>query len=357
MTRWTSSSRVAVVAVALAAATVGSRASAEPPAFGPDPVASALFRQGRELIKDGRWEEGCAKMALSMERFPAASTMLNLARCEEHEGRIATAWALYQRALVLNQETPGDQRRRELETIANDGIEALEPRLPRLEVRVTAPGGAPLEEAGLRIEEAGRALPHGVAVPLDPGTHDLSITAEGYRRERRRAELRLGERTVVAVELLLDSSASSLTTAPSPERPERHDDPHREDAAPSAVDDGPPAWAWVSGGLGIACGVASAAFAIDAVSVASELSDRCGDDLVCDEDPSFDPSDDNGRKNRSTALAVGFGAAGAVALTAAVLGIALGSSPGAVSGPHTTRVALLAAPTPGGGWVAARWPF
>ena len=75
---------------------------------GPDAAASALFHAGRDLIKKGQWKEGCHKLAASMKRFPAPSTLLNLALCREHEGRVATAWAMAQRARVLNRDTVGN---------------------------------------------------------------------------------------------------------------------------------------------------------------------------------------------------------------------------------------------------------
>src|SRR5690349_15880908 len=81
----------------------GAPQAPEPPPANPQPTqaafpaprdaaaAEALYRRGRELLSAGNWAEACAKFDASMALNPAASTMLNIARCHEHEGKIAQA--------------------------------------------------------------------------------------------------------------------------------------------------------------------------------------------------------------------------------------------------------------------------
>src|SRR5688572_22367029 len=77
-----------------------------------DPAAAeALYKAGRDLVAKGDWDVGCPKFDASMSLDPVASTLLNIAKCHEHYGRLARAWADYKRALVLNQDTPGAERR------------------------------------------------------------------------------------------------------------------------------------------------------------------------------------------------------------------------------------------------------
>ena len=73
--------------------------------------------------------------------YPAASTLLNIARCYEHDGKLALAWSAYQRALVINRETQGEERKRALEEIAQKGLAKVEPRVPRIKIVMT--GGSP----------------------------------------------------------------------------------------------------------------------------------------------------------------------------------------------------------------------
>src|SRR5262245_18728599 len=57
-------------------------------------AAQALFDQGRKLMESERWAEACPKLEESQRLDPAGGTLLHLALCREHEGRIATAWVL-----------------------------------------------------------------------------------------------------------------------------------------------------------------------------------------------------------------------------------------------------------------------
>src|SRR5262249_3010768 len=85
-----------------------------------DPAAGeALFRAARDRGGTGDWAAGCPKFEAAMAASPTASTLLNIARCHEHDGRVASAWVDAKRALVLNRETVPEERRRALEDAAN----------------------------------------------------------------------------------------------------------------------------------------------------------------------------------------------------------------------------------------------
>lgn len=161
-------------------------------------AADALYEEGRALLKAGDRAAGCAKFEASQALSPAASTMLNIARCHEQEGKIATAWADYTRALRLNSDTAGVERRKQLAALAREGLRALEPRVPRLRVVLTNP------PPGLRAACDGKALPAaalGEALPLDPGPHELRVSAPGYRMETRSVRLEEGKTAVVKIDL------------------------------------------------------------------------------------------------------------------------------------------------------------
>lgn len=173
-------------------------ASLAQPAAGDRAAAEVLFKEGRNLVKAGSWAAGCPKFEASLALSPSASVMLNLARCHEHDGKLATAWSDYNRALTLNAETEGAERRTELEAVAKQGLAALEPRVPKLRVVVTAP--AP----GLAVRRDGRELPAaalGEALPADPGPHEVSATAPGRRPETRSAMLEEGKTTTIEIAL------------------------------------------------------------------------------------------------------------------------------------------------------------
>jgi PEGA domain len=161
-------------------------------------AADALYEEGKALLKAGNHAAGCAKFAASLAVSPAASTMINIARCHEQEGKLATAWADYTEALRLNGDTAGAQRRKELEELARQEIRALEPRLPRLRIGLAHP------PPGVQVRSDDKVLPAaalGDALPEDPGPHVVRVGAPGYREETRSVTLAEGKTTVVELEL------------------------------------------------------------------------------------------------------------------------------------------------------------
>src|SRR5215831_6937990 len=155
----------------IAAAMVGlsaSRATAGPAA------AEALFQEGRQLLEAGRVDEACLRLAESYSLEPASGTLLNLARCHETQGKIATAWAEYTSAARLSRAQGREDRARAAEERAS----ALEPKLSRLKLRMSEP------PAGLKVLTDAEALGEGglgVAIPIDPGHHNVTASAKGYK--------------------------------------------------------------------------------------------------------------------------------------------------------------------------------
>ncbi|WP_437657833.1 PEGA domain-containing protein [Sorangium sp. So ce1182] len=305
-------------AAAVALGGSAARAQQQPPR---DPVAAeALFKAARALVDKGDYAAGCPKFEASLELNPSASTMINIARCHEREGKVATAWHDYNRAIVLNRETAGEQRRRGLEEIAQKGITDLDARVPKLRVVVkSAPSGAEVQRDGTPVPAAALGEP----LPVDPGPHEIRASAPGHETETRSVTLREGES--VTVELTLRPAARP-TAAAAPEK------------AKEAPGGGVPTWAWVSGAAGIALAGASVGFLIDDLAAIGALRDSCREvtgGTYCK--PGYDFAADNARKNRDFGLFVGLGGAGLVALGAAAYGIA-GS--GGEKAPAPAAVAL-----------------
>ncbi len=174
-----------------------------------------------------RWAEACPKLEESQRLDPAGGTLLHLALCREHEGRIATAWALYQDALAQAKH----DARRDRAKIAQDRIDALAPRLPKLRVRV-APAARRAEGfTVLRDEVVVGEAQWGEQIPVDPGSHVLSAKANGRKPWTFRFEVPpRGQELVVDVPVLeidphadvegakadgTSGSTSSSTNAPS----------------------------------------------------------------------------------------------------------------------------------------------
>ena len=83
--------RALVVLIALVV--LDASAAAQPP-----PDATRLFEEGRELAKQQKWAEACAKFQLSLALDPAPGTKLNLGDCLEKQNKIRAGWLMFEEA-------------------------------------------------------------------------------------------------------------------------------------------------------------------------------------------------------------------------------------------------------------------
>ncbi|MCY0986573.1 hypothetical protein OV203_05550 [Nannocystis sp. ILAH1] len=280
-------------------ADVGPAAAA--PASGDKAAAEALFKEGRARVEAGDDAGGCPKFVDSMALYPSTGTALNLAKCHERAGKLASAWAAYQAAIEHNEETRDARRRKGLEALAREGIAALEPRLPRLRVVVEdAPAEVVITRDGQPVQESEL----GEAVPIDPGQHEIGASAPGHQPLRRSVELVEGKTETVTLKLAL----VHVEAADAKDRKKR-----------GKV----PAWAWATGGVGLGLMGASVYFLVDNRAAVADLKAHCQDvpgGTYCD--PGYDFAADNARKNRDLGLFIGLGTVGLAAVTVAIVEIA-----------------------------------
>ena len=172
-------------------------------ADGADAAAAAdeLFERGKELLQAGNWPEACAKFHASMDLDPAVGTLLKIARCHEHEGKLTMALHDYRAALALNLEKTNqtEKRRAELAEYTKHALIQLDARVPKVRVVV------PARPAGLRVTFGGQDLPLGgldEKLPADPGPLAITAEAPGYGSLRRELLLRESTTTEVVLELV-----------------------------------------------------------------------------------------------------------------------------------------------------------
>jgi hypothetical protein len=132
--------------------------------------ARVLFGEGRKLADDGHYAEACLKFEESLRLDPGVGTSFNLADCQEHLGRTATAWTRFLEVAAATKREGQLERAR----VAQARADALEPKLARWVLTVSAPApGLVVARDGLAVGAAA----WGVAVPVDPGPHRVEATA------------------------------------------------------------------------------------------------------------------------------------------------------------------------------------
>ena len=135
-------------------------------------VAEALYRQARDLMATGKYDEACPKLAQSQQLDPATGTLLNLAACHEKQGKLATAWLEYSDALVAARRDAREDRVQ----YARDRAAELELKLSRLTLLLAPNADTP----GLAIELDGASVGSavfGAPTPVDPGKHSVRASA------------------------------------------------------------------------------------------------------------------------------------------------------------------------------------
>lgn len=220
-------------------------------------LAEELFRQGQTLMQEQRYAEACPKLAESQRLDPGTGTLLNLGVCHEREGKLASAWAEFNEVITLAQR----DGRHDRVSYARERIAAVEPRLSRLKIELPRDNDMAALEVKLDGNVVGRpAL--GVAVPVDPGTHEVAVSAPGKVPWRTSVVVEPGPSTVaVAIPALLDAPkiAQPAPFSPTP-APATHDRaPESNDGTTQRIA------AYALGGLGVIGVGLGAVFGVDAI--------------------------------------------------------------------------------------------
>lgn len=233
-------------------------------------TAEALFETAVSLMEAGSYAEACPKLEASQRLDSGLGTLLFLGECYEKLGRTASAWATFREGESIAQGR-GDGERA---AIAKERWAALEGRLSKLEIEVSAEGRI----AGLEIKQDGALVPEeswGLALPVDPGEHLIEASAPGRRPWSKRITVAEGS----SVALLIPG----LESAPEEEAPAAPAAATRTVEAPVAdggADEGSTqrTAGIVAGGIGAAGVIVGSVFGLRAISRNSRSLDECAPD-------------------------------------------------------------------------------
>jgi hypothetical protein len=166
-------------------------------------AADALFDSARAAMAKGDFATACEQFRASDKLDPAVGTELNLADCEEQRGRLASAWELYR--TVEEKLSVKDER----VALAHSRAESLSARVPKLTLRLAdgAPKDSTVRDGQVELGSAA----FGIALPLEPGAHELVVSAPGFAPRAFQVQLSEGQAQTLTV-----SPGSALNAAQSP---------------------------------------------------------------------------------------------------------------------------------------------
>lgn len=218
-------------------------------------VADALFREGQDLLREGKIELACTKLAESHKIDPALGTLINLALCHEKSGKTASAWTEFVDATA--QATRLGQNDRAV--FARAHAAALEPQVFFVVVEVPSP------VEGLEVKLDGVTLGNaawGTALPLDPGEHTVAASRPGKRAWKATVTASGAKREHIAVPKLEDPQGGAEPVTPP-----------REPA--SASHDTKRTVGYVSLGVGVVAVGIGATFGVVALGKKSDVDGLC----------------------------------------------------------------------------------
>jgi hypothetical protein len=172
-------------------------------------AAQSLFVEGKRLVSEGRFAEACASFEQSQHLDPAAGTEINLADCYEKSGRIATAWITFHEAVGAADRA----RRPDWAEQARQRARILEGEVPQLTLMVDAP--PPGFELWRDRASVGPST-YGIAVPVDPGTHEITATAPSHGAWSTRVTIEKGAHVILYVPSLAEQIPASIAAHDAP---------------------------------------------------------------------------------------------------------------------------------------------
>jgi hypothetical protein len=268
-------------------------------------VARDLARQGADAFERHDYTTALDRLTRAFSLFRAPTISVMQARSLARLGRLVEALDKYEETHRMLLGDDATDAFRQAVNEAKGEAEELRARIPRVLVRVRATSG---RIEGLKVQVDGKPLPAAlldVERPIDPGTHQISVTASNCEPVVRNTTLAEGERA--ALEIPLDPAPKPASpAAPEPVAPTA------ETAPPPVIESSNRApWGWVGVGAG------AAGLAVFAVSGAIALDTKKSLDEVCRPGCPSNAADDIDSFRRMRTISY-------VGLAAGVAGIGIG---------------------------------
>ncbi|MET0595052.1 MAG: hypothetical protein ABW133_20300 [Polyangiaceae bacterium] len=231
-------------------------------------MARELARQGADAFERKDYTTALDRLTRAFSLFRAPTIAVMQARSLVRLGRFVEALDKYEETQRMSLADDAPEAFRQAVNEAKGEAEELRARIPRLLVRVRTTTG---RIEGLKIQLDGKPLPAAlldVERPIDPGAHQISVTASNGELVVRSTRLAEGEHA--ALEIPLDAGPNPAA----PVTPERVG-PTAGTVQPMVESSSTTTWGWVGVGAGVA------GLSTFAVSGAIALGKKASLDEVC----------------------------------------------------------------------------
>lgn len=306
-------------------------------------AARTLAVEGVKLALDDRCDDALDKLDRAEKLKHSPIVLRHLGECQVKLGHWVEGSESLRRLLREPQPEDASPALEQAYESAAATLRDVKPRIPSMKIVVNAP-----RDAALAVRVDGKEVADsvvGVALPADPGTHVVEVTAPGYLKATSSVKLAPSTTQTLSLELKRDPSApvavaaapaSAHAAAPAPASNQK---PHASEAPPEK-DTGSgtgKALGWVSYGVaavGLGVGIA---FGQSAMKDEKELRNACPNRVCSPEDKdSLEFA-----KTKGTIATIGFVTAGAGLALGTVFLLTSGSSSSkAAAAAHSRRTAL-----------------
>jgi len=262
--------RISTLTLSISLALIAPAALAEPTAAD-RATARTLAQEGQHALETKNYTMAIDKFSRADALVHAPTLLLGLARAQVGATKLVEAQENYNR-IIREGVAPGAPKSwSKAVDDANKEVGAISPRIPWVTITVLGPSspevvidGTPVPSASLGVKRA-----------INPGTHKVKVSAEGYHPQEKSIVLTEGQSLSVNIEL--------------EQAPEAAPPPEKKAAAAVAVDTGASSggeWrrtvAYVSFGIGGASLIVGGVAGALAIAKHSQLADACPDPNSCD---------------------------------------------------------------------------
>ncbi len=169
-------------------------------------TARDLGRQGEQALEAKDYKKAEDDFRRADALYHAPTLTLGLARAQAAQGKVVEAWENYHR-IILDANTSSPIFKRALDD-ANKEIAGVESRRARVTITVSGTDAphVTLDDAAFRNEALG------VERYVNPGTHSVKVTADGFNPVSR--SFQVGEGGVQTVAIAMDRSSGAAAMPP-----------------------------------------------------------------------------------------------------------------------------------------------